>query len=103
MGSWVKKEALALVGQVDEGNYELYLETATKGLVWMCLDPRQVREEAQRHEKVLAEVAKSIDPIRLVWLDTDEYEEHAKEELGCDKYPSMIYHSGDLSSEEDQD
>merc|ERR1712166_814416 len=34
-----------------------------------------------------------------VWLDVSEFEEHAKKELGCTSYPTLVLQRGDLLGE----
>lgn len=101
--TWFKNENIAMVGQIDESNYEAYLATGQEGMVWLCFTPSELKQEVEKHMTAMqAASAKlvSAHKLRLVWLDTEEYEEHAKEELGCSQYPTLVVHLGDLSSEE---
>lgn len=104
MDAWVKSERVPHFGQINEDNFELYVDKAGKGLFWVCLDPATIDESLQAVSPALVEaygkqVASGEETFPFVWLDVAEFEAHAREELGCASYPTIVLQRGDLMGE----
>ncbi|CAD7957091.1 unnamed protein product [Amoebophrya sp. A120] len=104
LDAWVKSERIPLFGQINEDNFELYVERASKGLFWVCLDPVTIEQQLTSVSPALVEAYKKQaaagkDVFPFVWLDVAEFEAHAREELGCANYPTIVLQRGDLMGE----
>lgn len=98
---WVKTEMLASFGQVTEHTFQIYLDSAPKGVVWLCFDPDTLLKDPVRlAEGLIPQGLKTRGEMPYIWLDTIEYEEHAKEDLRCDRYPMIVIQLGDMTKEE---
>jgi len=99
VNEWAGKERAPFFGQINEDNFEVYVDYAKKGLFWVCLDPA-TREETLKTLAPQLEQAAKAQPedakYPFVWLDIGEFEAHAKEELGCVDYPTIVLQKGDL-------
>lgn len=99
VSEWAANERAPYFGQINEDNFEVYVEHAKKGLFWVCLDPA-TREETLKTLAPQLEQAARAQPedakYPFVWLDIGEFEAHAKEELGCVDYPTIVLQKGDL-------
>jgi len=101
--AWAVPEALADFGQVTEDTFQAYLDAAPEGVVWICFDPKTLTTEPSRVAAGMGELArKHLGKMRFIWLDTIEYEEHAKEDLRCHEYPMVVIQLGDMSKEDDE-
>eukprot|EP00392_Amoebophrya_sp_AT5.2_P015681 g15897.t1 len=104
MDLWVKSERAPSFGQINEDNFELYVEKAGKGLFWVCLDPNTIDAQLKEVSPALVaahakQVAAGGETYPFVWLDVAEFEAHAREELGCANYPTIVLQRGDLMGE----
>lgn len=98
LDEWIKKERKPLFGQINEDNFELYMEFAVKGLFWVCFDSKTMNEDVKKYSGMLVEAAKKKE-YPFVWIDVDEFEEQAKQELKCTTYPTIVLQRGDLVGE----
>lgn len=96
---FIRNEMLPPFGEISEDNFEPYLERSHQGMVWVCFHPNTFRDDAQRSMAVFREVARAFPQFPFVYTDTNEYEEHVKEELGCTEFPMLVVQLGNLSSE----
>lgn len=92
---WVKENRRPAFGQINEDNFELYMEAGKDGLFWVCIDPKSVKEDLERFSDGLVLAAKK-QKYPFVWLDVAEFEDQAKKELGCTDYPTIVLQKGDL-------
>lgn len=98
--AWLIQEFLADFGQVDESNFEEYLLFAPNGLVWVCFPPSELTTAPSAYAGPLGALAREHrGRMPFVWLDTVEYEEHAKEDLRCDTYPMVVIQMGNMTDE----
>jgi protein disulfide isomerase len=101
---WAHESRVPAFGQINEDNFEIYVESAKKGLFWVCVDPANLKDEIKKYSGALVEAAKSRaateeEQYPFVWLDVAEFEAHAKEELGCSTFPTLVLQRGDLMGE----
>lgn len=99
VSEWVANERAPHFGKIHEDNFEIYVDFAKKGLFWVCLDPATREEDLKTltPELVAAAKAQKEDAkYPFVWLDIAEFEAHAKEELGCSTFPTVVLQRGDL-------
>lgn len=96
---WVGENRAPYFGQINEENFEIYVEYAKKGIFWVCLDPKTRDADLKTMAPALVESAKeqsAEEKYPFVWLDIAEFEAHAKEELGCTSFPTIVLQRGDL-------
>jgi len=93
---WAVKNRVPNFGQINEENFEIYLENAKNGMLWVCLDPKTLKEDLKTYSKQLAEVSSKYP---FVWFDINDFEAHAKSELGCKEFPTVVLQKGDLLAE----
>ena len=66
----------------------------------MCVDPQNIKEDIKKYSPALVQAAKNRaaqgneDQYPFVWLDVAEFEAHAKEELGCSTFPTIVLQVG---------
>jgi len=96
---FIRSEMLPPFGEINEDNFEPYLERSHQGMVWVCFHPDTFRNDAQNSMVLFREVARAFPQFPFVYADTNEYEEHVKEELGCTEFPMIVVQLGNLSSE----
>lgn len=94
----ITEERRPRFGQINEDNFELYMEHAKEGLFWVCLDPSKIEEGLSKYSNALVSAAEK-QKYPFVWLDVSEFQEHAKQELGCTTYPTIVLQQGDLLGE----
>merc|ERR1712224_575312 len=101
VGTWVDSEALPMFGMVDEDNFNAYLDSAPEGMLWLCFAPDKLSTAPAVYAKELSLLARPYrGKIPFVWLDTVEFEEHAKDELGCATYDTVVIQRGNLAVED---
>lgn len=96
VSKWAADNRVPTFGQINEENFEIYLEHAKAGMLWVCLDPATLKEDLDKYSTELSQV-KSEYPF--VWFDINDFEAHAKSELGCKEFPTVVLQKGDLLSE----
>jgi len=79
-------------GEITTDNYDRYNEdTKSLGLLWACFDPGTLKEDLKQHQEMLLAVSKQYRGVyNFVWLDTNNYADHAKTYLGCETYPTLV-------------
>lgn len=99
--TWAKSERQPMFGQIGEDNFEIYMESAKNGLFWVCFDPKDSDAQVAKYASKMVDAASKQGETKypFVWLNTAEFEEHAKEELGCKDFPTIVLQRGDLLSE----
>lgn len=101
--SWAKDNRIPLFGEISGENFEVYVDAARKGLMWACFDPKSTNEDIAKYTPAFVEAAKlqqeTGDKYPFVWLDVNQFGDHAKEELGCKVYPTIVLQRGDLMSD----
>lgn len=101
--TWAQENRIPLFGEIAGENFEIYVESARKGLMWACFDPKTKDEDVAKYTPAFVEAAKNQEKNEeqypFVWLDINQFGEHAKEELGCKVYPTIVLQRGDLMSE----
>lgn len=105
VSAWVSKERTPFFGQITEDNFEIYMEHAKNGLFWVCLSPKTVEEDFKKYASEFVEAAKAQTgdvKFPFVWLDVAEFEAHAKEELGCSTFPTIVLQRGDLLGDREE-
>jgi protein disulfide isomerase len=104
LSTWIAKERNPMFGQITEDNFEIYMEHAKNGLFWVCFSPTSIQEDLKKFspEFVKAAKAQSGDQYPFVWLDVAEFEAHAKEELGCSTFPTIVLQRGDLLGDREE-
>jgi len=97
MKSWAAKARVPAFGQTNEENFDIYTEglASKEGLVWVCVDPKSKEEEVKKVAPAIVSVASKVTQP-FVWLDIEAFEDHAREELGCKDYPTVVFQRGDL-------
>lgn len=90
--------ALPKFGKITDENYAAYAALAGQGLLWVCLDPVTVYQDADRLGGVFRDVAKAFRQFRVAYIDGNEYKEHLEEELGCTEFPSVVLQLGNFSN-----
>jgi len=95
---FLQAELLPSFGEIGEENYEPYLARSGEGIIWACFHPQTFADDAHRHTAVFREVAKTFPHLPVVYTDTKEYEEHVKEELGCNDFPTLVVQRGNLTA-----
>lgn len=95
---FLQAEMLPKFGEIGEENYEPYLTRSGKGIIWACFHPDTVADDAYRHTAAFREVAVEFPDLPVVYTDTKEYEEHVKEELGCNDFPTLVVQLGNLTA-----
>jgi len=108
ISDWFSKFRQPLFGQISEDNFELYMTSAKSGLLWVCFDPADVQAALTQFSQTIVLAAELTikagrDKFPFVWLDISEFEEHARQELGCTKYPTIVLQKGDILTESDQE
>lgn len=98
---FINAEMLPAFGEIGEDNYEPYLRKSGQGIVWACFQPDTLREDVIRHTPAFREVAAAIPHLPVVYTDTQEYEEHVKEELGCTSFPMLVVQLGNMTAGEE--
>lgn len=96
---WVTLKRAPWFGQINEDNFEIYMEYAKQGLFWVCFSPESLEEDLKKYSEVVAAAAQaqeSEEKYPFVWLDVKEFAAHAKEELGCTTFPTIVLQKGDL-------
>lgn len=101
VSAWSVDNRAPMFGQINEDNFEIYVEAAKEGLFWVCFDPSKHETDVPKYSPIIVEAAKehlSKNEVKypFVWLDISEFEAHAKEELGCSTYPTIVLQKGDL-------
>lgn len=94
---WIKTARVPWFGQITEDNYEIYMDSAKKGMFWACFDPKDKAAQIEKYAAIFQKAAQ--DPkvdFPSVWLDSEEFEAHAREELGCKTFPTIVLQKGDL-------
>lgn len=99
VSEFAAKARIPLFGQITEDNFEIYVEKAKDGLFWVCFDPTKSKDDVPKYSPSLAKAAEVNSEYPFVWLDITEFEAHAKEELGCSTYPTIVLQRGDLLGE----
>merc|ERR1711937_740140 len=100
--AFMKSHVVPLFGEIDEDNYEVYLTVAAKGMLWACFPSATYKEDAQKHGAAFREVRKKWTTYPFSYLNTAEYEEHSKQELGCaEGKTTIVLQQGSLSEEEE--
>lgn len=94
------KEALPPFGEITDDNYAAYAGLAGQGLLWVCLHPDSVDEDAERLGDVFRQVAFAFQQFRVAYIDPKAYEEHVEQELGCTEFPSVVLQHGDFANAE---
>lgn len=96
--TWSMDVRAPYFGQISEDNFEIYVEKAKSGLFWVCMDPANLDQQIKQYSPAMVESAKKATPGSppFVWLDVGEFESHAKEELGCTDFPTIVLQRGDL-------
>lgn len=104
VNKWAVENRVPIFGQIDGTNFEIYFEAAKKGLFWACFDPTKNDDQVAQFNSAFVEAskahrasAKEIYPF--VWLNVADFEEHAKNDLGCKTFPTIVLQRGDLMSE----
>uniref|UniRef100_A0A7S4RFU2 Thioredoxin domain-containing protein n=1 Tax=Alexandrium monilatum TaxID=311494 RepID=A0A7S4RFU2_9DINO len=98
--AFIEAERLPAFGEIHEENSAGYLARAGEGMLWICFSPGSFREEAEQKQGVFQRVAASFPQFPVVYLDTMLYEEHAKESLGCDEFPTLVLQIGNFTDEQ---
>eukprot|EP00746_Dinoflagellata_sp_MGD_P022451 gnl/MRDRNA2_/MRDRNA2_152545_c0_seq1.p1 gnl/MRDRNA2_/MRDRNA2_152545_c0~~gnl/MRDRNA2_/MRDRNA2_152545_c0_seq1.p1 ORF type:complete len:380 (-),score=93.64 gnl/MRDRNA2_/MRDRNA2_152545_c0_seq1:101-1240(-) len=98
--TFIAKEQLALLNQVDEDNYDVILARSTEGVVWFCFKPESFFPDARTASSVIWEVSKRWEKYPFVFFDTAENLEHAQTELGCSSFPTIVFQKGNLNDED---
>ncbi|CAD7932435.1 unnamed protein product [Amoebophrya sp. A25] len=104
--AWLKTARVPAFGQINEDNFEIYLEQATSGLFWVCLDPESLSDQLKKYSSSVVTAYQKVQstmpefPMPFVWLDVAEFESHAREELGCNNYPTIVLQKGNLMGED---
>lgn len=94
---WVQTARVPLFGQITEENYEIYIESAKNGMFWVCFDPETMEQDLKKYGPAFVDAFKSNDHgYPAVWIDAKEFEAHAKDELGCKTFPTIVLQQGDL-------
>lgn len=102
--TFVEAEELPLLGEVDDDNFEAYLNIASRGILWLCLAPEKVVEEPRRLYRGLGAVARRYRrELPFLWLDTVEYMEHVRDDLRCTSFPMVVVQLGDMRHEDQED
>lgn len=102
---WAADNRQPHFGQINEDNFEIYVESAKKGLLWVCVDPAHLNDEIKKVSTALVAASEKRRAMEgeeqypFVWLDIAEFEAHAKEELGCSTFPTVVLQRGDLMGE----
>jgi len=113
LANWAKSRRVPLFGQITEENYEIYVDVARNGMFWVCLDPTKLDDELKKYVPTFQAAAKAqaggagagaqeslgdykYPKYPMVWIDAKEFEAHAKEELGCTSFPTIVLQKGDL-------
>jgi len=101
--AWAKEARVPLFGQITEENYEIYVDVARNGMFWVCLDPAALDTELTKYVPVFQKAVTDLKgkgreggKYPMVWIDAKEFEAHAKEELGCTTFPTIVLQKGDL-------
>lgn len=101
--TWAKDNRIPLFGEIGAENFEVYVQAARKGLMWACFDPKTKDEVVAKYTPAFVEAAKlqqeTEEKYPFVWLDINQFGDHAREELSCKVYPTIVLQRGDLMSE----
>lgn len=82
-------ERFPLFGSINAGNYGDYFQNS-RDLVWLA----GAEEHFKAAAKAIREAAKSArDKVNYVWLNSDEFKDHAETGLGVTEFPSLIVQS----------
>ena len=100
--AWSKKNRVPLFGEITEDNYEIYIQSAKKGMFWVCLDPKNLVKDLDKYSTEIVKAAKANADYPFVWINTDEFEAHQKEELGCEAFPTTVLQRGDLLGDQEE-
>lgn len=102
---WALENRVPTFGQIDGSNFEIYFNAAKKGLFWACFDPSKNDEQVKQFNAAFVEASKAHqaagknETFPFVWLNVKDFEEHAKNDLGCKTFPTIVLQRGDLMSE----
>lgn len=98
---WVEKNVLPVFGEISVANFETYGPQADKGILWLCLAPTDTIRE--KSVELADEMVKGAEgsPYPFVWIDTVQYGEHAKDDLGCTEFPTVVLQKGDFTTDDE--
>merc|ERR1711865_1080744 len=68
------------------------------GIIWACFHPDSFREDAALHMAAFREMGVAVPHLPVVYTDTKEYEEHVRDELGCNQFPMLVVQLGNLTA-----